>query len=123
MDGAYIEDSDILYDEKATKTVYTLTSIVTDKVESIIARNVQKRACINKLISTHSIRKIPYHIYFMSSNLDHILHNRTNLTDKDKIILVKRFSDRYSNNTEAFLEFINSPVIRQLMTIQSHGTT
>lgn len=112
MDGAYVEKTDILFDQNASKTIYTNESIRTDKVNSIIKRNSQKTGCLNKLVKTKFIRKIPYQIYFMSSNLDHVLYNLTNLNAIEKTKLAIQFSNRYSNHLDEFLEFINKPEIK-----------
>lgn len=112
MDGAYIEEKDILFDQNAKKTIYTDENIITNKVDSIIQRNTQKKGCLNKLIKTKSIRKIPYEIYFMSSNLDHALYNLTNLNPIEKTKLAMQFSNRYSNQLDEFIKFINQPEIK-----------
>ncbi len=112
MDGAYIEETDILYDQNASKTIYTDKNIITNKVDSIIQRNSQKKGCLNKLAKTKFIRNIPYEIYFMSSNLDHVLYNLTNLNPIEKTKLAMQFSKRYSNHLEDFIKFINQPEIK-----------
>lgn len=112
MDGAYIEETEILFDQNASKTIYTEINILTDKVDSIKKRNRQKKECINKLVKTRTIRKIPYQVYYMSSNLDHVLYNLTNLNPIEKTKLAMQFSNRYSNNVDKFLEFINHREIK-----------
>lgn len=60
MDGAYIPDSNIIEDEQAKRTEYSLTNIRTRNIERIVQRNSLKRSNINKLCSCPDIWGIPY---------------------------------------------------------------
>lgn len=107
MDGAYVPDNVILKDERAHKTLYSLTGIRTDKVSKIIDRNATKRACIDKISSTPKLHSIPYQAYFMSCNLDHVLYDKLNSTDEEKERDAFSFAKRYSRNIPEFVKFIS----------------
>ena len=109
MDGTFIPEAAIVYDENALKPIYSTTSIKTDKTDALICRNHQKQENLTKLCSTHFIwNDIPYSIFYLSSNLDHVLYNELNLTDKEKEMKAIQFSDKYINDIPAFIEFIRN---------------
>lgn len=105
MDGAYIPNECIVKDVYE-KPVYDLEAIRTANTEGIIQRNLQKSSVLNKLCTTPTIWSVPYHVFYMSCNLDHVLHNRPNSTDEDKENDSYRFAKRYKDNIPAFLTFI-----------------
>ncbi len=111
MDGAYIPDSCIQEKDGVSKTFYTLTTIETDKKEKIEKRNAWKRASVNLLSSKDTIfRSVPYHVYYMSCNLDHVLHDNPNLTPAGKMQKAVEFAMRHegSDGTARFIEFIST---------------
>lgn len=59
--------------------------------------------------TTKYINKIPYAIYFFSTNLEHVLHNIQNATDTMKTELAIKFEDKFYNCPQEFLAFINNP--------------
>ncbi len=107
-DGAYIGDDCIIEDSSALSPIYSEYSIRTIDPLSISKRNKQKRSCIDKLVSTRQICKIPYHVYYMSCNLDHVLYDMTNLNRTEKIRKALNWAGKYANNLTAFLEFLKS---------------
>ncbi len=107
-DGAYIRDDFIIDDDSAQSPQYSENAIRTSNPLSLSKRNKQKRSCLDKLISTRQIWKIPYHVYYMSCNLDHVLHGHINLEKTEKIRKALNFARRYSNNLTGFLDFLNS---------------
>lgn len=95
MDGAFVPDSAIVEDIDAYKPIYTEEVIRTNHPEGIVKRNAQKRENINRLIPTSIIGNIPYQIYYMSSNLDHVLYNKQNSTDVEKESDANDFAEKY----------------------------
>ena len=109
MDGAYIPDAAIVYDETAEKPYYTETEIRTARPDSIAERNQKKRENINRICSLSVVWKtIPYRAYYMSSSLDHVLYNRLNSTDQEKEQNAHAFGQRYGNRPGEFMEFIRN---------------
>ena len=106
MDGAFVPDSAIVEDKDAYKPIYSEKEIHTNHPEGIIKRNAQKRENMNRLITTSAIGKIPYHIYYMSSNLDHVLYNKLNSTDVEKESDANDFAIKYKDDLKGFKTFI-----------------
>ena len=61
---------------------------------------------MNRLITTSTIGNIPYHIYYMSSNLDHVLYNKLNSTDDEKENDANDFAIKYKDDLNGFKAFI-----------------
>lgn len=61
-DGAYIRDDFLIDDDSAQSPRYSENGIRTSNPLSLSKRNEQKRSCLDKLISTRQIWKIPYHV-------------------------------------------------------------
>ena len=129
LDGAYIPEDHILKGINPTgenKPFYDSEKIITDNVDAIIDRNKQKRNNIDKLLSlpdgkitvwqnpdnpASKQRKIPYSLYYFSSNLDHFIHNEANITSiYSKVHLAETFRNGFVDNTDGFTDyFINDP--------------
>ena len=108
MDGAYIDDSFIQLDELCKDPYYSLISIKTSNVENICNRNAQKRENINTLSTNTSgiCNGIPYKVYYMSCNLDHVLYNLQNANNKEKEENALEFSEKYIDNINEFVYFL-----------------
>ena len=105
-DGAYIPDERVVEDPSATKAEYTLTEIHTASVEGMLNRNAIKSQCLNRLSSTQKIWGIPYQTYYMSCNLDHVLHDKQNSSDEEKEKDALAFAKRYRQDVDGFVKFI-----------------
>jgi len=58
-------------------------------------------------LSRHSkINGIPYNAYYLSCNLEHVLHNDANVDDNLKVEKAEEFSDSYFERELEFLDFI-----------------
>ena len=106
MDGAFIPENAIVEDKDAYKPIYTEEVIRTNHPEGIVKRNAQKRENINRLIPTSIIGNIPYQIYYMSSNLDHVLYNKLNSTDVEKENDAHNFAIKYKDDLNGFKAFL-----------------
>ncbi len=107
MDGAYIPDANIIENTSMTGTVYSLTSIITSNKSNIIKRNRQKTANINKICTSSTVWDIPYKVFYMSCNLDHVLYDKINSTDAEKKLDSRKFAKQYKENVQEFLSFIS----------------
>lgn len=109
-DGTFVSDEAILYDETKEKPYYCKDAIRTRDPAAIIERNRQKRENIQKLFNTKYVWKdIPYQLFYMSCNLEHVLYNKNNLNDDEKEKEALLFAKRYMNNISGFVRFINDP--------------
>lgn len=105
-DGAYVSDDCIGEDSTLAKTQYSETCIMASKKENIVDRNQRKRNNVNTLHTCPEIWSIPYSVYYMSCNLDHVLHNKLNSTDEEKETDAHAFAKKYHGDIAAFLKFI-----------------
>ena len=106
MDGAFAPDEVITEDPKCEKCSYSDTEIRTSSVDRIIKRNEQKRETLFKLIGTGKVRAIPYRVYYMSCNMDHVLYDKRNSTDEEKENDAYDFAAKYKGDIEGFLHFM-----------------
>ena len=49
---------------------------------------------------------VPYRVYYMSCNLDHVLYDKRNSTDEEKEDDAYAFAKKYKNNVGAFMDFM-----------------
>ena len=105
-DGTYAPDDCILENESLDKPIYSTTTITAKKRMNIVDRNQRKRKNTNVLYTCSEIWSIPYSAYYMSCNLDHVLHNKLNSTDEEKEADAHAFAKAYRDNVEAFVKFI-----------------
>ena len=105
-DGAYIPDDNIMEKENYLDIQYENDGIYTNNKARVMTRNQQKRDNLYRLRSCGIIWTIPYSLYYMSCNLDHVLYDKQNSTDKDKENDAYVFAKKYKGKVEAFKEFI-----------------
>lgn len=106
-DGAYIPDTAIIYDPTAKDPLYLDDGIHTDKVSNIIERNRRKRENLSRLRERKYIWvNIPYKIFYMSCNLDHVLYDKRNSSDEEKEDDSYIFVDTFLDNQAGFISFI-----------------
>lgn len=90
------------------KTEYSEQCIYAACKKLLEIRNEKKRTVVNTLIKTKALLEIPYNVYFMSCNLEHVLHDRINCTYKEKRLLAEQFDDRYVDFVDDFKRFIEA---------------
>ncbi len=105
-DGAFIADNCVKENPTAIKPVYTLCEILTNKPDMIKERNAQKRQKLNRLSSLKETWDIPYSIFYMSCNLDHVLYDKQNNSEVEKETDAHAFAAKHRNNIKEFLTFI-----------------
>lgn len=111
-DGAFIPDEHVKKGS-GTRIRYTENDIIHPDPGDICCMHKRKTAVVKKLIHTHKIgRNIPYAIYYLSRNLEHVLHNKgENLSASRKRQLADDFAVMYMNRPEAFIRFMCKPEI------------
>lgn len=106
LDGVFIGDEDILKKE-AGPTEYYTDRIVTKDITALERRNRAKAELLYKLSSTGKIKGIPYRIYYMSCNLEHVLYDELRqFTDEEKWERSDLFAENYEGNVGEFLSFL-----------------
>ena len=106
MDGAFVPDQCIVEDPQAKEVIYSETTITARNKTIIQERNTQKSQHIRALYARKTIWDVPYQMFYMSCNLDHVLYNKLNSTDEEKEDDAYTFARKYRAAPEAFLEFI-----------------
>lgn len=106
-DGAYIPDENVVDDSSVTKPVYSVTEIRTRNKSGIEYRNRVKSANIDELCTCKDIRGVPYRVFYMSCNLDHVLYNKLNSSDREKETDAYNFAQKYKKSIPKFMKFIS----------------
>lgn len=108
-DGAYIPDDKIVEKTDIKNFLYSTEGIIANSKRNVEIRNKNKREILEKLLKTSMINSISYKIYYMSCNLEHVLHNKLeNLTDDEKKELANQFADKFYEKEYEFVKFINN---------------
>lgn len=124
MDGAYIDDNDIIFNPAKSEIIYKLDKILAKNPKDLKYIHKNKRMVLDLLsrltevtvtminLGVEEIRpqaiKLPYRIYYFSRNLEHVLHNIiSNLTKEQKKNLSNKFEEEYDGDVEKFLHFIS----------------
>ena len=105
-DGAYIPDDLIIEDKTYIRPFYSTSNIKTNSFINLSRRNDRKRKNLDKLINTSTLWNIPYQVYYMSINLDHVLYNKLNSNDQDKEDDAYKFAIKYRNDIAGFIDYI-----------------
>lgn len=109
-DGAFVADGVIRTDENAVRPVYGLTEIATRDPYGIMLRNKQKSEVMRRLSMESKVKDVPYAAYYMSCNLEHVLHNKLNCSDEEKESLAMNFALKYEHDNAGFIDFITNSV-------------
>ena len=107
MDGAFIPDDNIIEDVTASKPQYLITAIHTCSKQGIVNRNKMKRSNINSLCGRKKIWDVPYRVFYMSCNLDHVLYDKLNISDDEKERESYEFAKYYRDKISEFITFIS----------------
>ena len=67
----------------------------------ICDQNVERLASLNKVWVS-----IPYSVYYMSCNLDHVLYGKLNSSDEDKERDAIAFARKYKDDVPGFIDFM-----------------
>lgn len=116
LDGAFAPDSLIVEDTTLEKTQYHDDCIVCKDRNLFIRTKNNKKLILLHLCTLKEIAipygiKVPYFIYYMSCNLDHVLHDKRNSSIEEKKNNSIDFSDKY-DSPQAFENFFNEEKIK-----------
>ena len=106
-DGTFIPNTNITEDPSAEKPIYSISEIRTKNKAGIEERNKRKSSNIKKLCSKKDIWGVPYQVYYMSCNLDHVLYNKLNSSDEAKEMDAFQFARFYKDKIPEFVKFIS----------------
>lgn len=109
IDGVYIPEINIIEDKNKKKFLYTINGIVAPSKENVQKRNESKKQIVEKLLVTSKINSIPYEMYYMSCNLEHVLHDKLeDISEDEKKELANKFADKFYEKEIEFIDFINN---------------
>lgn len=107
LDGAFINPNNVVTDKDLPvgQTVYYRDRIEIFDKNNIIKRNEQKSECLNVLYNLNEInygnqRKIPYKLYYFSTNIDDYFYDKQNMSDEEKEAKSDLINDTYEDNPE-----------------------
>ncbi|MBR0509072.1 MAG: hypothetical protein IJJ85_03055 [Clostridia bacterium] len=83
MDGVFIPKEDIEYGDVG-RFYYEEKRILSYNPSNAIGRNNKKSKIIKKLLTVSQIDGVPYSIYFLSCNMDHVLFDERNPSQQYK---------------------------------------
>ncbi len=108
LDGVYIPDEAVVFEENCEDMKYCENQILTSKVDEVLGRNKKKRENLNVLMAMDTIKidtkTVKYSIYYFSSNLDHFIHRDANLDSRKKRQLAQDFA-AFHDEAEQFVDF------------------
>ncbi len=91
-DGTFIPNTSVIRDDRYVYSTYFDDCILINNVDGIIGRNKRKAEIIRKLLKVKQIGNIPYSLYYVSCNMDHVLFNERNLSRGAKGDNSKKFA-------------------------------
>ncbi|MDZ7673091.1 MAG: hypothetical protein U5K53_09730 [Halanaerobiales bacterium] len=106
-DGAYISEELIEKHDK-DKNYYYSDKLCTSHPENTKRRNDKKSRIMDRLSRHSKINDITYNAYYLSCNLEHVLHDDANVDDELKAEKAEEFSESYYEREFEFLDFIRT---------------
>lgn len=108
-DGSFIPENRVISDSAIKGTEFLPDRIITSNFEETITRHNRRKLTATLLSETKSIMKIPYGIYFMSRNLEHVTQGIDgHVNSNNKVILANEFADKYGDDTKQFVKLLFS---------------
>ena len=103
LDGVFIDRHDRIIEGTNSHIKYEDDCIITNDVDWIRRRNRIKGENLQKLIQAKNAGGIPYSIYYVSCNMDHVLFNNRNAVQFEKDAAAERVVT-LGDAIDAFLE-------------------
>lgn len=82
-DGAFVPESQVVFGD-TLDPIYENSRIVTNNVNSICKRNASKSKKIRRLLIKKNLYNIPFELFFVSCNMEHVMYDKPNATKGDK---------------------------------------
>lgn len=107
-DGAFIPDTQVKLGT-CQKIKYFKDEIESAEPQKTIQRNHRKSESVRRVYTAGKMGGVPYALYYLSRNLEHVIHNKSeDLTDNEKVLYADNFSCKYENKSAEFKAFISS---------------
>ncbi|MCF0225024.1 MAG: hypothetical protein HUK20_12210, partial [Fibrobacter sp.] len=106
-DGAFVPNDAVEENASTKNVIYEQNKIIAKSKKSIESRNKCKSDILKRLSTMPLLNNMDYCIYYLSRNLEHVLHNRADdVSDIEKKMLSEKFDDEFADDLDGFLEFI-----------------
>ena len=113
MDGAYIRKTSIEQSSGNAKPYYASDKILYTDPDLLSRIHIVKQSNLNRLINLPYVyRTIPFSVYFFSCNLDHVICDNANLSQREKSREAEAFRKKHYNNPAALLTFFHDSSIK-----------
>lgn len=118
-DGAFVPKSLVNFSKKHKKIYYTEDEILTFYPDQIEERNKRKTQNLHQLRQVKRIwGSIPYRVFYMSTNLEHVLMGKLNCSNREKEKCAFRFAMKYKDRLEAFINFMTDSDFARVKSFQ-----
>lgn len=107
LDGAFISEENIVQVDNITGKLYQDNTIDCESKEKVIEmceRNKLKVGRVNWLLSKAKVAGIPYSLYFVSCNMDHVLDGNANISGTEKYILSEKWRKIFEDTPKKFID-------------------
>lgn len=111
-DGCFVDGRFIRFDEDSVDFRYEDDGIFSNRPEKVAERNLLKSGNIHRVWNCGEIMNIPFRLYYMSCNIDHVFYGERNMDDFDKIPAAKKMVRRIRRYPEKTREFLATYPIR-----------
>ena len=117
LDAVYIDPANIIERASISRVYYTNDKMYVKDYGQIIKRNQQKTSNLSRLIEASYLKrgsvKIPYSLYYMSINLDHVIADNPNLNNNyDKARVSYEFVEKYRRHEGDFIAFTKDNLLK-----------
>lgn len=93
LDGCFVPDENVIRSDDPT-FIYTDEAIITSNVAGACGRNKKKTGILFKLLDVKQIANIPYSIYYVSCNMEHLLFDIRTVSKDKKRELADGFQEK-----------------------------
>lgn len=112
-DGAFVDDCFVREVSDARGVRYSSDHMEARDRNKICERNRMKKRALVQMHSSKAITyggiEVPYAVYYLSRNMEHVLHGcEEDVSDAEKGLMARRFQMRYKNDLEGFAAFLHS---------------
>ena len=115
LDGAFAPDNIVVEGDVEDAQYYDDKIVCRDRLQFLKSKNNKEKNLLHlSLLTSISIPNgivVPYSVFYMSCNLDHVLHNKRNSSKEQKINDSVFFADNYDDPNK-FTDFFNGSDIR-----------
>lgn len=114
LDACFAPNSFFSENPSYEKVFYNLEKNICERkdINNLIDMRKKKLSVIRRMHNKSHINigghLIKYRLFYLNVDLEWVFHSKLNQTNLEKTTLSEKFDDKYGNNTDEFLSFINS---------------